>query len=430
MSTRKTQLLRRAAGNERSRAVAITREEKALRAFLESAGGADWNAAEGEPGHVENRTHYEETKVVNEPLNITWDGNTDGLVGVIDEYYKISDLVLSDEQIKTITEINNYGEQFVVSDNWDEMLSNGEVTPELVATHDCIYVRKAGVEFYGMVFPEPGIYAFSDGEYYIASITTTEPVEHTKTIVKKLDMKFLPDGYPYEETETDEAITVVWDGDTTGRTGFNTNMGIAYRVSDIVLTPERIRTAAVYFDVDNVYLGEAYGEDYWSMLVETQQVTPQYIISDFMLYVFEDTDHIFEGEGRVDGDFQKGIYFLVKYNGNYLSKLVVPAYTKSTVHKLDLKFIPEILFTGVMTEEGWYKYTCNVCYAEARNALINGATARMILVNGDKIIHPVLQQVWYRDGSVNLDFYDIKDLDNAAGIIRYNEDGSVVIGVE
>lgn len=39
MSTRKDQLLRRAAGNERSRAVAITREEKALRAVLESAGG-------------------------------------------------------------------------------------------------------------------------------------------------------------------------------------------------------------------------------------------------------------------------------------------------------------------------------------------------------------------------------------------------------
>lgn len=39
MSTRKDQLLRRAAGNERSRAVAITREEKALRAFLENAGG-------------------------------------------------------------------------------------------------------------------------------------------------------------------------------------------------------------------------------------------------------------------------------------------------------------------------------------------------------------------------------------------------------
>lgn len=64
MSTRKVQLLRRAAGNDKSRMVAITREEKALRAFLENAGGADWNAAEGEPGHVANRTHYEESGFV------------------------------------------------------------------------------------------------------------------------------------------------------------------------------------------------------------------------------------------------------------------------------------------------------------------------------------------------------------------------------
>lgn len=40
MSTRKDQLLRRAAGNDRSRAVALTREEKALRAVFEKLDGA------------------------------------------------------------------------------------------------------------------------------------------------------------------------------------------------------------------------------------------------------------------------------------------------------------------------------------------------------------------------------------------------------
>ena len=34
---------------------------------------------------------YEETTVVNEPLNITWDGNTEGLVSVNDTFYKVSD---------------------------------------------------------------------------------------------------------------------------------------------------------------------------------------------------------------------------------------------------------------------------------------------------------------------------------------------------
>ena len=149
-------------------------------------GATSWNDLEDKP-------FYEETKVVNEPLNITWDGNPEGLVSVTDVLYKISDAILTDEQIKTITETNNYNEQFVVSDHWDTMVSNNLVMPDAVGTSDCIYVRKAGVEFFEMSFPEPGIYAVSNGDYHIASITTTEPVEQTKTVIKKLDKKFLPD---------------------------------------------------------------------------------------------------------------------------------------------------------------------------------------------------------------------------------------------
>ena len=193
--TRKEKFLAKAGGQSVEELKPITREEMFLSKIVgggSGGGNADWNASEGEEGYVKNRTHYVETIVVNEPLNITWDGNTEGLVSA-DVYYKISDAILTDEQIKTITEINNNGGQYVVSDNWDTLLSYGDVTPDLVATSDCIYVRKAGVEFYGMSFPEPGIYAVSNGGYYIASITTTEPVEYPKVVVKKLDKKFLPD---------------------------------------------------------------------------------------------------------------------------------------------------------------------------------------------------------------------------------------------
>lgn len=166
--------------------------------FAAGGGGVQPDLSQNDPNaadYVKNRTHYEETTVVNEPLNITWDGDTKGLVQVPingTPVYKISDAILTNEQIKTITETNNYGEQFVVSDNWGAMLSNGMVTPEIVGTRDCLYVRKAGVEFYGMAFPEPGIYAVSSLSYYITSITTTEPVEHTKRVVKKLEKRFLP----------------------------------------------------------------------------------------------------------------------------------------------------------------------------------------------------------------------------------------------
>lgn len=60
-----------------------------------SGGSADWNAAEGEPGHVLNRTHYEYYEF--EP--ITWDGNIDGKLCVeLGErydnarFYKVSEL--------------------------------------------------------------------------------------------------------------------------------------------------------------------------------------------------------------------------------------------------------------------------------------------------------------------------------------------------
>ena len=90
MSTRKAQLLRRAAGNERSRAVAITREEKALRAVLEKAGVGgssvqpDWNQNDpNAPDYVKNRPfyidYYNTTAIKEQTVQITKDA--DDLVG-------------------------------------------------------------------------------------------------------------------------------------------------------------------------------------------------------------------------------------------------------------------------------------------------------------------------------------------------------------
>lgn len=158
-----------------------------------AGGSADWNASEGEAGHVKNRTHYEETTVVNEPLNITWDGNTEGLVSVANMLFKVSDAVLTDEQIKLITEVSfKYGDT-IVSKIWSDMVANGMVTEDIVASYGAAYVRKAGAEIHGMIFPEVGIYFNMNGSDYIKAITTTEPVEQTKSIIKKIDKKFLPD---------------------------------------------------------------------------------------------------------------------------------------------------------------------------------------------------------------------------------------------
>jgi hypothetical protein len=163
----------------------------------EGSGGVQPDLAQNDetaPDYVKNRTHYEETAVVNEPLNITWDGNTEGLVQANAPFplYKICDDVFTDEQIALMTCRVKYGwgDDIVFSDAIDdglvEMLGNITIVDEAV-----FFVREDGVEIRDgeIIFPQKGVYC-DEG---FAALTTTEPVEHTKTVVHKLDKKYLPD---------------------------------------------------------------------------------------------------------------------------------------------------------------------------------------------------------------------------------------------
>jgi hypothetical protein len=156
----------------------------------EGSGGVQSDLSQNDataPDYVKNRTHYEAEEIVNEPLNITWDGNTEGLVSV-EPFYKVSDALLTDEQIKSATVVFN-GETIAIGDVFDTI----EVSEELVGSDFIVFCRKAGAAFGPFTFPEIGIYFVSMGEMYVSSLTTTEPIEHTKTVVHKLDKKYLPD---------------------------------------------------------------------------------------------------------------------------------------------------------------------------------------------------------------------------------------------
>lgn len=146
------------------------------------------------PDYIKNRTHYEETTVVNEPLNIAWDGNTEGLVIVADMLFKVSDLVLTDEQIKTAIVTLPNGDAIYIGDIWENMVSNEMVAEDCVVLPEAVavFVRKDNIEIYGLTFTQKGIYFTSYNGAYIASFTTTEPVEQTKAVVHKLDKKYLP----------------------------------------------------------------------------------------------------------------------------------------------------------------------------------------------------------------------------------------------
>ena len=143
-----------------------------------------------------DRPFYEETVTVNEPLNITWDGNTEGLVSVADVFYKMSDAVLSIDQIGQIMrgeanaligvgggepiDLTTFG--LSANENLDGF------TAEVVT-----FILKPSAVIGDVVFPECGIYfAKADENTYGSAFITDFPVEQTKTVVKTLDEKYMP----------------------------------------------------------------------------------------------------------------------------------------------------------------------------------------------------------------------------------------------
>lgn len=105
--------------------------------------------------------------------------------------FKLADVVLTDEQLKFTSVTLSAGFTYSIADEWDTWVNYGFVTEDVVMPEGVAFVRKDGAECMGMMFPNAGIYAFS-GEAYVSAITTTEPIEQTKVVTKKLDAKYLP----------------------------------------------------------------------------------------------------------------------------------------------------------------------------------------------------------------------------------------------
>lgn len=120
---------------------------------------------------------------------LTWDGNTDGLVSVVDIMFKVSDAVLTKEDCANGLSFTFAGETFT--------LSGEEAQSAFADDGFCIteYVALVPTDNYDagddLVFPEAGVYFVSaDG------MTVTElgipGYTFTNIEIKKLDKKFLP----------------------------------------------------------------------------------------------------------------------------------------------------------------------------------------------------------------------------------------------
>ena len=138
----------------------------------------------------------EETITVNEPLDINWDGNTDGLVGVGGLAYKVADVVMTDEQLKLCTFIANDGTSMLIGEVWDDAISEeggGYVSEDLTILGFVTVVRKAGATHDYLVFPEVGIYFLKEGSLWVEHLGSgADPIEYTKIVITPIDAKYLP----------------------------------------------------------------------------------------------------------------------------------------------------------------------------------------------------------------------------------------------
>ena len=152
---------------------------------------------------------YETTATVNEPLNITWNGNTEGLVSVPmifgGAYYKVSESVFTNEQIKQMYYHVTYNPDGIskLIDSWDSAVEEGRVTDNIVAPDNdsfIVFVRNAGATLFeghpwACTFPERGVYFKKEtedaGGNYILDLRTDEPIEYMKKVAYKIEKKFI-----------------------------------------------------------------------------------------------------------------------------------------------------------------------------------------------------------------------------------------------
>lgn len=231
----------------------------------------------------------EEIATVSGPVNITWDGNTDGSVKVFAGesgafFYKVSDDVFSDEQLKLMSISLSTDLTFVLADVWNEALGTQIVVSDEVTIAVAVAsVRKDGaaVKFGGdfPYFPEKGIYFIALPEiYYTASLASTEPVEQTKIVVKPIDKKYLPesvaqvtkfyveygrDCYIYtDETFNNRASKQdVLDAISKGVIYVHSNTGAMTLVSQILVL-DYVQIKAALYAWENVDLNDFYTAEY------------------------------------------------------------------------------------------------------------------------------------------------------------------------
>lgn len=139
-------------------------EQKNSFLYIGENGKADWGVPEGYP--------------YKDGVTIEWDGNTEGLDVVGGAFYRVSDVVLSDEQIKAGFIKDSSDLELPIAPMWDKLASDGMITDDISIIKSVAFVRKGNVSFNGVVFKTAGVYFANINNYYVMKFTneTIHPI--------------------------------------------------------------------------------------------------------------------------------------------------------------------------------------------------------------------------------------------------------------
>lgn len=167
---------------------------------------------------------YKEVTVVNEPLNLTfgdnWEEELENPILVSNMFIKVSDIVLTNEEVRDVTFIyhsNGTGDRVFT---WEDVEGMAMMSDDFSIIGESgavvVFIRTPGVdltEYEFGVFPEVGIYVINGLHYgRITSITTTKPIERRTETIHSIAEEFLPAGVGVQVLKVDGNV---FDGSAT-----------------------------------------------------------------------------------------------------------------------------------------------------------------------------------------------------------------------
>lgn len=311
---------------------------------------------------------------------IEWDGNTEGLEQFNNNYFKISDEVLTKEKLigATLSYVDTYGEKgtLVLTETDMEETATGVTISEPYNKNIVVNSTEISTFAVKTVPTSLGVWV----EDNIKSFRLEKKISTIHTI----DPKYMPEGYPREVALYD----ILWDGNIEGVDNFTYNKFVLYKISDDVLTSEQLIGSSVF--VSGVDENEIFAE---AGLPNTFSIESSMVMSfeDGAGYMVESVTGIpiiisSSAVNVADVTLPSiGTYVLYVAEGTTLGNITFtsPVFasrlTKSTIQPMAIEFLPKI----TIVQDGYddaaagvaaaaapnYTCTANATYAELLQAL-------------------------------------------------------------